>query len=271
MAPASALSASAGPPAPSTGAAASLGAAVGSAAAGSAPLSSAPSPLAEPPLPPVAELLVPLDRRAWVLPGAAGTSHVMVYLHGRCGNPRAFERFARAAHEQGVLVALKGDKKCDSRWDTKWSDDIGGLARRIEGALRAAERALSLPLTRWPVTLVGYSQGALRAEQLARHQPKRFRRVVLIAGPTAPTPGALAGAFRVAVVVGSRDARKHLQEGVEELDEAHIPVRYLELPGVGHGEYGPDADRVLREALTFVHEDPFPPPPSPLAARVWPP
>jgi pimeloyl-ACP methyl ester carboxylesterase len=217
-----------------------------------APSAPAPSPAPPSPLPAPRELKVRFDKRITVLPGASGRERVLVYLHGRCGNALAFEAFARAAHEHGTLISFRGDKKCDDPHRSQWSGDIVTLHRRIRAGVEVAARELGLPLERWPVTVVGYSQGATRAEQLARKLPTIYRSVVLIGGPTEPTVGALRQTERTAIVVGSRDARGHLKEALPKLGQAKIPTLYLELPKAGHGEYGPEAERVMGQALDFV-------------------
>ena len=221
-------------------------------ATASAPSEAPAAPQAPAPLPPTRELKVRFDKRITVLPGASGRERVLVYLHGRCGNALAFEAFARAAHEHGTLVSFRGDKKCDDPHRSQWSGDIVTLHRRIRAGIEVAARELGLPLERWPVTVVGYSQGATRAEQLARKLPGTYRSVVLIGGPTEPTVSALQKTERTAIVVGSRDARGHLKEALPKLGQAKIPTLYLELPKAGHGEYGPEAERVMGQALDFV-------------------
>lgn len=213
----------------------------------------APAPAPEPEVvPAVLNVDVPLDKRAWVQPGRRDANRVLVYLHGRCGNPGAFQAFGRAAWESGTLVSLRGEKKCD--YNQQWGMDLGLIHRRIRRAVEAAGKVVALPLATYPVTLIGYSQGATRAEQLARQFPDEYKRVVLIGGPTEPQVGALGKAERVAILAGEWDARKHLKEGLEKLREAKVPVFYKELPKVGHGSYGPAPEPVLAEALRFVRD-----------------
>jgi predicted esterase len=204
------------------------------------------------PEPEIVELKVPLDKKIFVLAGKRDANRVVVYLHGRCGNPLAFQAFQRAIRETGTLVSLRGGKKCD--YNQEWDTDVLALHRRIRRAIEVAGRAVSLPLATYPVTVVGYSQGATRAEQLARTLPAEYRRVVLVGGPTEPQVGALGSAERVAIVAGEWDARGHLKEGLDKLRAAKVPVLYRELPKVGHGSYGQGAEPVFTEVLRWVRD-----------------
>jgi predicted esterase len=202
----------------------------------------------------IREVRVPGD--ASILVAQGETSTPIVYLHGRCGDPTAFRAWAQAGVKFGTILSLKGDQKCKGGGRTKWTEDGAKLDRRITRAIEVARTELGIELDTERRLVVGYSQGALRAELLGTKFPKRYPRAVLIAGPRAPRPTSLVRSEAVLLVVGDHDAREHLSEAATKLARAGRAVRYLELPGARHGEYGTAAPRVFSEGLTWLIETP---------------
>jgi predicted esterase len=202
----------------------------------------------------IREIRIPGDASILVAPGETPTP--IVYLHGRCGDPTAFRAWAEAGVKFGTILSLKGDQKCKGSGRTKWTEDGAKLDRRITRAIEVARTELGIDLDTERRLVVGYSQGALRAELLGTKFPKRYPRTVLIAGPRAPRPTSLVRSEAVLLVVGDHDAREHLSEAATKLVRAGRAVRYLELPGARHGEYGSDAPRVFSEGLTWLIETP---------------
>ncbi|NUO48720.1 MAG: hypothetical protein HOV80_07680 [Polyangiaceae bacterium] len=202
----------------------------------------------------IREIRVPGDSSVLVAPGE--TSTPIIYLHGRCGDPTAFRAWAQAGVKFGTILSIKGDQKCKGGGRTKWTEDGAKLDRRITQAIEAVRKELGIELDTERRLVVGYSQGALRAELLGTKFPKRYPRAVLIAGPRAPRPTSLVRSEAVLLVVGDHDAREHLSEAATKLAHAGRAVRYLELPGARHGEYGSDAPRVFSEGLTWLVETP---------------
>jgi len=202
----------------------------------------------------VREVRIPGDKPVLVVPGDTPTP--IVYLHGRCGDPTAFKAWADAGVRFGTILSLQGDQRCKASARTKWTEDAALLDRRITRALEVVSDELGIELDRERRVVVGYSQGALRAELLGTRYPDRYPRAVLIAGPRAPKPTSLTKSEAVLLVVGDHDARSHLSEAAQKLAHRGRAVRYLELPGARHGEYGADATRVFNEGLGWLTETP---------------
>lgn len=197
-------------------------------------------------------LKVPHDAAARVIHAEAGNREAIVYLPGLCGDITAVDSWARAASLHGTLVAVNGDIRCHGSRRYRWSRNITRIQKRIDRALAAVEAARGGQLATKQLTLIGYSQGATRAQSLAARYPDRYPRVLLGSPPVQPTERKLASAKAVVVVGGQREAKGKMRAGVRELSDAGEPVRLMVLPATGHGHYGPEANRVMGQALDFL-------------------
>lgn len=206
-------------------------------------------------------IAVPEDKRVEVVLGPRDSSNVIIYMHGVCGDPLAFSSWATAAAKRATLISLRGDVRCqNNRQRHKWSYDYKRNDRRIRAAIDAVERMRQntasrttvTPLDKASIILIGYSQGAKRAEALAYRFPARYRRVALIGIATKPNATMLLKSERVLLMAGAWDARRHIRAGRAELERARKSVRYLELPKARHGEYGPKALEVMDQGLGWL-------------------
>jgi hypothetical protein len=75
---------------------------------------------------------------------------------------------------------------------------------------------------------------------------------VLVGSPQLPSPENLRGAKAVANLAGEKEAQTNMREGARVLAGAGMSSRFFELPGAVHGHYGPEGERVMREAIAFV-------------------
>ncbi len=193
------------------------------------------------------------DAPAYVLPGDPG-EQVLVYLPGRCGDPFAgVGSFPQAARRHGTTVVVSGDVACPDRpGRRRWSSAPAKIEARIETAVAAAARALGRTLATEKMTLLGYSEGALRAEQVTAAFGARYPRVLLGGDPRTPVPAHFDGVRAVATLAGARDQQKTMRDGSTALQKAGIASRFWVLPAAGHGQYGPDAERVVGEALDWL-------------------
>ena len=195
------------------------------------------------------------DLVALVAHGPVGNHRAIVYLHGVCGDVTKYRAWSEAGIRFGTVVAVRGDDKCKEPGRFKWGDSVPRTDRRIVAALTAVG-AVRGGLDTESVTLVGYSQGAARAEGLVRAVPSRYRRAVLVAGPLEHEPRSFREATAVAIVAGALDLKTHLQDAAAKAAKAGVRARYFELPGARHGDYGPEGVRVLGDALTWLFEEP---------------
>ena len=209
---------------------------------------------------------VPDDAPVEVVLGPPDSPHAIIYLHGFCGDPYAFEGWSAAATQHGTLISMRGDLKCKKRRGRRrWSYRFELLRQRIDAALdavdglRASSHTAAVPaaLAHDNVTLIGYSQGAKRVASLGARYPERFQRLAIIAIAAEPSAAKLRRVPSVLLMAGARDARKHIKEGYAKLRKMrrgteNRRVRYLELPDAAHGEYGPQALPVMTEGLDWL-------------------
>ncbi|MEZ4226154.1 MAG: alpha/beta hydrolase [Polyangiaceae bacterium] len=213
-----------------------------------------PSPHVSPE--PEAPRAVPMsgDLPLWVAPGTG--SRVVVYLHGFCGEPSRADEWARSVQPLATVVGLTGNVPCvDRPGRFRYAADVKYLDYRIRKAIRSSSAALERSLDAESIVLVGYSEGALRAEQLAWLFPRRYSRTVLMSGPSAPAYEHLARTERVAIVRGQREYSKSYRNAAGHLTRAGLAAQYFELPGAAHGEFGPDAARVVADIFDFLLAD----------------
>jgi pimeloyl-ACP methyl ester carboxylesterase len=202
-----------------------------------------------PPLPVrVEEVPVPGDLPAFVVRGREH-GRKMLFLPGMCVHPGGYiEAFEHTAAARGDLVTLQGDRSCGGDGFARmWSPDLASMERRIEGAFVAARVGGARD-----VIVIGYSQGAERAERLVARYPDRYAAAILIASPTPPEPRDLAGLAAVVTMAGTLDVQASMRAAVPRLNRAGIASEFVALPGARHGQMGEHPEDTMAEALDFV-------------------
>jgi pimeloyl-ACP methyl ester carboxylesterase len=165
-----------------------------------------------------------------------------------CGHGLGYaQSFQWNASKKGTLIAPQGDKPCGGPW-AMWSNDIDAIDARIVSTFRALGHEGPID----DVLLIGYSQGATRAEAMARKWPERYTRLILIAAPTAASPRGL-GSLRAAVMMaGERDRHDLMKAGMRAMLAAKIPYTFMVLPGATHGEMGSTPEKTMGAALDWL-------------------
>jgi predicted esterase len=197
------------------------------------------------------EVRVPNDLDAYVLRGARGGGRLrVVFVPGMCVHPLGYaQAFQNAAAAHGEMIAVQGDTSCGGDGAARrWTSDLATMDRRIDAAFAAA--GLDPPAD---VTLVGYSQGAERAERLAARYPDKYTRVVLMASPVRPSAARLEHARAAVMMAGTYDvAHGRMKGSVESLRRRGVPSTFIEIPGARHGGMGLTPEPTMDEALDFV-------------------
>jgi len=193
------------------------------------------------------ERLENMAPEVFVTRGRAGPQR-LVFLHGMCGHAMGYaQSFQFAAARWGRLIAPQGDVSCGKGPWAKWSQDLESLDRRI------VDSFMQLGLEPEQITLIGYSQGATRAEQLVKKYPERYRYLISIGAPEAVSSRGL-GKLRAAVMMaGEHDRQDQMRAGVTLLEKQGVPANFMELPGARHGAMGRTPEKSMESALDWLY------------------
>jgi predicted esterase len=173
----------------------------------------------------------------------------VVYLHGICG--RAENGCPHFTGAGAWLVCPQANVDCPnggSSWGGGPWDKLATV-ERAEARVRAGE-AEAPPRAR---VLVGFSQGAFTAVELARAYPGRFPRLLLAGAHVKVSARDLRawGVERIAFTAGAYDdAYPTLRETAWNLDNEGFPVRFGSLGKVGHVYIAEDGTDDALTALT---------------------
>lgn len=203
----------------------------------------------------IAKVDVPGEARdPYVVDGNPSVRRPIVYLHGMCGDPKEdLDAWGNIAKQHGTIIAVMGDVACpDKPGRLKWSTDASAIDARIDAAVKSVSEARGLRLEPGEVVVIGESMGAARAELLATKFPDKYTRLVLVGSPQTPSPENLKGVKAVANLAGEKERQSMMKQGTRALESAGTPTRFWELPEATHGNYGPDGERIMNEALGFV-------------------
>jgi predicted esterase len=164
----------------------------------------------------------------------------IVFLHGMWASPEdSCGYFERGATPFGFLVCPRGNAPLgDGRM---WGGTYASVAPSVHAALRAAESLAPGKLDRsGGGTLVGYSNGAYFAAEVAESEPGRWSGLVLLSMRLDLDAARLraAGVRRVVLAAGDKDgARSSMQALAERTNAAGgggLRVRFMSLGKGGH-------------------------------------
>jgi predicted esterase len=164
--------------------------------------------------------------------------------------------FEAAAAPHGFLVCARGNLRFGA--GHRWGGDVRAVAARVDAALVAASALAPGVLERHDGTLMGFSNGASFAMQLAIAEPGQWTGLVLMSMDLAPDAERLkrAGIRRVVLATGDRDgSRASLERATKTLNAAGLPSRYVSLGPVGHS-FAPDMIAKMTDAIAWVRERP---------------
>jgi pimeloyl-ACP methyl ester carboxylesterase len=182
----------------------------------------------------------------FVARGQAGPQR-LVFLHGMCGHAQGYaQSFQYAAARWGRLLAPQADVPCGAGPWAKWSADLEGLESRLAQGFAA----VGAPEAK--AVVIGYSQGATRAEQLARDRPDRYTWLVSIAAPRAPSPQGLRHLKRAVMMAGERDRQDAMKSATAAFNHAGIPTTFIELPNATHGSMGATPELSMARAFDWI-------------------
>jgi predicted esterase len=180
----------------------------------------------------------------------------ILYMHGMWSSPEEqCALFERSATAFGVLVCPRGNSpNGDGRM---WTGTYASVAPSVHAALDAAGAAAPGKLDRSaPGTLVGYSNGAYFAAEVAQAEKGKWAGLLLLSMRLELDPARLraAGVKRVVLASGDKDpTRDGLKALAEKLDAAGVQARFVSLGPGGH-ELPADMDARMCEPIAWLRE-----------------
>jgi predicted esterase len=172
----------------------------------------------------------------------ASSQPAIVFLHGMWGSPEdSCEPFEMGAAPFGFLVCPRGNAPLGDAGNglMMWSGGYADVAHSIHAALDAADALAPGKRATQDGTLIGYSNGAYFAAEVAYSEPGRWSGLVLLSMKLDLDPKRLAraGVKRVLLAAGDRDdVHTSMQDLASRLNQNGGPVeaRYMSLGDVGH-------------------------------------
>jgi predicted esterase len=164
----------------------------------------------------------------------------IVFLHGMWPSPEdQCEPFASAATPYGFLVCPRGNAPVGDAGSgfMMWSGGYADVAHSIHAALDAADALAPGKRTGQDGTLIGYSNGAYFAAEVACSEPGRWTGLVLLSMKLDLDAKRLvhAGVKRVLLAAGDRDeSRTTMQDLAARLNQDKLEARFMSLGDVGH-------------------------------------
>lgn len=174
--------------------------------------------------------------------GTKGLKPVIMYLHGRGGNPAEdCRKWARTAVEFGWLVCPQGpeDRGGGAR---AWSNGAGAAQKEVDSVLTALREKFGRRVQLRGNILVGFSEGAFIAQQIGLAEQRVWNRWLILAASDqywvgGDTQDKLKDkkVKRVYLLTGENDgvAQNTVKAG-EMLKKNDVPVKVRLVPGMGH-------------------------------------
>jgi predicted esterase len=180
----------------------------------------------------------------------------VVYLHGMWASPEdSCGFFEHAATPFGFLVCPRGNAPLGE--GKMWTGTYASVAPNVHAALDAAAALNPGKLDRsGGGTLVGFSNGAYFAAEVAEAEPGKWTGLVLLSMHLELDAARLrtAGVRRVVLGAGDKDgARDGMKALAARIDAAGLPARFVSLGPVGH-EFPADMDARMCDAIAWVRE-----------------
>jgi predicted esterase len=180
----------------------------------------------------------------------------VLYLHGMWSSPEEqCALFERSATTFGFLVCPRGNApNGDGRM---WTGTYATVAPSVHAALDAAAATAPGKLDRAAGgTLIGYSNGAYFAAEVAQAEKGKWTGLLLLSMRLDLDPARLraAGVRRVVLASGDKDpTRDGLKSLADKLDAAGLPARFVGLGPGGH-ELPADLDARMCEPIAWLRE-----------------
>lgn len=176
-------------------------------------------------------------------PRSKARRRVLLYLHGRGGNPyEDCRKWARVARQFGWVVCPQGPATTDSG-GRAWSNDADTAKRIVDATLVALSDKFKGRIRARGNILIGFSEGAFIAQQIGLRDPSRWSRWLILAANDrywfGDAPQLLeqnrSKIRRVYLFTGEDDqVAENTKRAGEMLKTAHIHFKVKIVPGLGH-------------------------------------
>lgn len=175
-------------------------------------------------------------------PRSKGAKPILMYLHGRNGNPAEdCRKWARVASQFGWVVCPSGpDSGTGGR---SWSNGAGDAQRIIDATVNALRAKYKGKVQRRNNILIGFSEGAFVAMQVGLKDQATWSKWLILAASDQYWGGTEVEALdkdkrkvrRVYLLTGENDgvAQNTVRVG-DTLKKAKVPVMVKIVPGMGH-------------------------------------
>jgi predicted esterase len=188
----------------------------------------------------------------------AGSKPAIVFLHGMWAGPEdSCGAFERGATPFGFLVCPRGN--APGGGGAMWAGTAADAQRSIRAALEAtAAWAPGRLDRRHDGTLIGYSNGAYFAAEVAYAEPGRWTGLVLLSMKLDLDATRLraAGVKRLVLAAAEKDGvHAAMQEAAGRLAKAGVVTRFMSLGPGGHELPGDISERMC-DAIAWVRERP---------------
>lgn len=175
-------------------------------------------------------------------PRAKGAKPVLMYLHGRGGNPAEdCRKWAKVATQFGWVVCPSGP--ADTGGGRSWSNGAPEATRIIDATLEALRAKYKARVQRKNNVLIGFSEGAFIAMQVGLKDQSTWTRWLILGASDQYWPYDVAPDLekekrkvrRVFLLTGENDgvAQNTMRVG-ETLRKNKVPVKVRLVPGMGH-------------------------------------
>jgi predicted esterase len=176
-------------------------------------------------------------------PRVKGLRPVLMYLHGRGGNPAEdCRKWARVGTQFGWVVCPQGPED-QGNGARSWNNSVPAGQEIMNATLHALHDKYKGKVQTRNNVLIGFSEGAFIAMQVGLHDPKTWSRWLILAandqywwGDTKTVLEENRRRYkRVYLFTGENDeVAENTKRVGDQLKAAKIPVRVKIAPGMGH-------------------------------------
>lgn len=176
-------------------------------------------------------------------PRAKGQKPVLMYLHGRGGNPAEdCRKWARVGTQFGWVVCPSGPETSESG-GRSWGNGAGYAQQIVDDVIVALREKYKGKVKRRGNILIGFSEGAFVAMQVGLKDQKTWDRWLILGATDQYWQQDLTEAFdpnkrkvrRVYLLTGENDQVAKGTERVGDLLKKHkVPNKVKIVPGLGH-------------------------------------